>query len=71
MQEYGFSQTRILLYNNRISDYVLIRESTNQWKTRILVYFMRCIKAIALSAQLEFVLSFDFSYERYKQNWPR
>ena len=28
-------------------------------------------KAIILLAQLEFVLSFDFSHERYKENWKK
>ena len=32
MQEYGFSQTRILPHKHRNVDHVLIKENTGQWK---------------------------------------
>ena len=40
MGEYGFLLTRILLYKDKIEDFVLIQENTV--KTRILAYFMQC-----------------------------
>ena len=32
MREYGFSQTRILSQKDKMVDFVLMRESTGQWK---------------------------------------
>ena len=33
MPEYGFSPTRIFLYNDRIADFVLIRKNASDRKT--------------------------------------
>ena len=63
MREYGLSRSHILPYKDKIKDFVLIRDNTGQWETRISRMFY------ALSTSIFNVwrsLNFSFSF-----NFPR
>ena len=64
MWEYGFSQTHILPYEDKIEDVVFIRENTGQWETRISRMFYALSTSI-FNVWRSLNFSFNFNFPRF------